>query len=381
MKYLITSESVSEWHPDKMCDQISDAILDACLEQDPDSRVACETLATTWTVIVSWEITTKAKVNYTEIVRKTVKEIGYNENEACYNWDDIWVHLLINTQSPDIAQWVDTGWAGDQWIMYWFATNETDDFMPLSISLAQKLIRKLEEVRHNNTLDYLLPDAKAQVTIEFENHKPKRVDTIVISNQHRQRVSLEQLQKDILEVVIKPVVGDLLDENTILHINPTGRFVIGGPKGDCGLTGRKIIVDTYGWLWRHWWWAFSWKDPSKVDRSWAYIARYIAKNIVASWVCERCEVQLAYAIWVAEPVSIYVDTFGTSDVDTKVIVKAVEENFDLTPAWIIKTLNLKNPIYRKTAKWWHFGRDDVSWEKTDKKEVFDFFKKIDNSIK
>ena len=381
MKYLITSESVSEWHPDKMCDQISDAILDACLEQDPDSRVACETLATTWTVIVSWEITTKAKVNYTEIVRKTVKEIGYNENEACYNWDDIWVHLLINTQSPDIAQWVDTGWAGDQWIMYWFATNETDDFMPLSISLAQKLIRKLEEVRHNNTLDYLLPDAKAQVTIEFENHKPKRVDTIVISNQHRQRVSLEQLQKDILEVVIKPVVGDLLDENTILHINPTGRFVIGGPKGDCGLTGRKIIVDTYGWLWRHWWWAFSWKDPSKVDRSWAYIARYVAKNIVASWVCERCEVQLAYAIWVAEPVSIYVDTFGTSDVDTKVIVKAVEENFDLTPAWIIKTLNLKNPIYRKTAKWWHFGRDDVSWEKTDKKEVFDFFKKIDNSIK
>lgn len=374
MKYLITSESVSEWHPDKMCDQISDAILDACLEQDPDSRVACETLATTWTVIVSWEITTKAKVNYTEIVRKTVKEIGYNENEACYNWDDIWVHLLINTQSPDIAQWVDTGWAGDQWIMYWFATNETDDFMPLSISLAQKLIRKLEEVRHNNTLDYLLPDAKAQVTIEFENHKPKRVDTIVISNQHRQRVSLEQLQKDILEVVIKPVVGDLLDENTILHINPTGRFVIGGPKGDCGLTGRKIIVDTYGWLWRHWWWAFSWKDPSKVDRSWAYIARYVAKNIVASWVCERCEVQLAYAIWVAEPVSIYVDTFGTSDVDTKVIVKAVEENFDLTPAWIIKTLNLKNPIYRKTAKWWHFGRDDVSWEKTDKKEVFEKLK-------
>lgn len=374
MKYLITSESVSEWHPDKMCDQISDAILDACLEQDPDSRVACETLATTWTVIVSWEITTKAKVNYTEIVRKTVKEIGYNENEACYNWDDIWVHLLINTQSPDIAQWVDTGWAGDQWIMYWFATNETDDFMPLSISLAHKLIRKLEEVRHNNTLDYLLPDAKAQVTIEFENHKPKRVDTIVISNQHRQRVSLEQLQKDILEVVIKPVVGDLLDENTILHINPTGRFVIGGPKGDCGLTGRKIIVDTYGWLWRHWWWAFSWKDPSKVDRSWAYIARYIAKNIVASWVCERCEVQLAYAIWVAEPVSIYVDTFGTSDVDTKVIVKAVEENFDLTPAWIIKTLNLKNPIYRKTAKWWHFGRDDVSWEKTDKKEVFEKLK-------
>ena len=374
MKYLITSESVSEGHPDKMCDQISDAILDACLKQDPDSRVACETLATTWTVIVSWEITTKALVNYTEIVRKTVKEIGYNEAEACYNWDDIWVHLLINTQSPDIAQWVNTWWAGDQWIMYGFATNETEDLMPLSISLAHRLIRKLEEVRHDNTLDYLLPDAKVQVTIEFENHIPKRVDTIVVSNQHRERVSLEELQKGILEKVIKPVVWDLLDDDTILHINPTGRFVIGGPKWDCGLTGRKIIVDTYGWLGRHGWWAFSWKDPSKVDRSWAYIARYVAKNIVASWICDKCEVQLGYAIWVAEPVSVYVDTFWTSNIPTEDIIKTIRDNFDLTPDGIIKTLDLKQPIYRKTAKWGHFGRDDVSWEKTDMKDVFEKLK-------
>ena len=374
MKYLITSESVSEGHPDKMCDQISDAILDACLEQDPDSRVACETLATTWTVVVSGEITTKARVDYTAIVRKTVKEIGYNEHEACYDWDEIWVHLLINTQSPDIAQGVDTGWAGDQWIMYGFATNETENLLPLSISLAHKLIRKLEKVRKNGTLDYLLPDAKAQVTIEFENHKPKRVDTIVISNQHRERVSLEELKKWILEEVIKPVVWDLLDENTILHINPTWRFVIGGPKWDCGLTWRKIIVDTYGWLGRHGGGAFSWKDPSKVDRSWAYIARYVAKNIVASWICEKCEVQLWYAIWIAKPVSVYVDTFGTSNVKTEDIVNAINDNFDLSPDWIIKTLNLKQPIYRKTATWWHFGRDDVSWEKIDKKEVFEKLK-------
>ncbi len=370
MKYLITSESVSEGHPDKMCDQISDAILDACLEQDPDSRVACETLATTWTVIVSGEITTKASVNYTEIVRNTVKEIWYNEPEACFDGDEIGVHLLINTQSPDIAQWVNTGWAGDQWIMFGFATNETDNYLPLSISLAHKLIKKLEEVRKEGTLDYLLPDAKAQVTIEFENHKPKRVDTIVVSNQHRERVSLEELQKWILKEVIKPVVWDLLDENTILHINPTGRFVIGWPRGDCGLTGRKIIVDTYGWLGRHGWGAFSWKDPSKVDRSGAYVARYVAKNIVASWICDKCEVQLGYAIWVAEPVSVYIDTFWTEKVSIEKIIETIKKNFDLTPDGIIKMLNLKQPIYRKTATGWHFGRDDVSWEKLDKVEVF-----------
>ncbi len=370
MKYLITSESVSEWHPDKMCDQISDAILDACLEQDPNSRVACETMATTGTVIVSGEITTKAQVNYTEIVRNTVKEIGYNETEACFDGDEIWVHLMINTQSPDIAMWVNTGWAGDQGIMFGYATNETDNYLPLPISLAHKLIKKAEEVRHKKILPYLLPDAKAQVTVEFENHKPLRVDTVVLSNQHRDSVSLKDLQAGILEEVIKPVLWDLLDENTILHINPTGRFVIGGPKWDCGLTGRKIIVDTYGWLGRHWGWAFSGKDPSKVDRSWAYIARYIAKNIVASNICDRCEVQLGYAIWVAEPVSIYVETFGTSKVETSKIVEAIKANFDLTPDGIIKTLDLKKPIFKKTASWWHFGRDDVSWEKTDKVEVF-----------
>jgi len=324
MKHLITSESVSEGHPDKMCDQISDAILDACLAEDPNSKVACETLVTTWTVIVSWEITTKANVNYTDIVRKTVNEIGYNETEACFNWDEIWVHLLINTQSPDIAQWVDTGWAWDQWIMFGYATNETENFLPLSISLAHKLIKKLEEVRKNKTLDYLLPDAKAQVTIEFENHIPKRVDTIVVSNQHKESVSLEELQEWILKEVIKPVVWDLLDDNTILHINPTGRFVIWGPKGDCWLTGRKIIVDTYGWLGRHWGWAFSWKDPSKVDRSGAYIARYLAKNIVASGVCERCEIQLWYAIWVVQPVSIHINTFDTEKVEIEKIIKAIE---------------------------------------------------------
>ncbi len=370
MKYLITSESVSEGHPDKMCDQISDAILDACLEQDPNSRVACETLATTWTVIVSGEITTKASVNYTEIVRNTVKEIWYNESEAYFDGDEIGVHLLINTQSPDIAQWVNTGWAGDQWIMFGFATNETDNYLPLSISLAHKLIKKLEEVRKDWILDYLLPDAKVQVTIEFENHKPKRVDTIVVSNQHRERVSLEELQKWILKEVIKPVVWDLLDENTILHINPTGRFVIGWPRGDCGLTGRKIIVDTYGWLGRHGWGAFSWKDPSKVDRSGAYVARYVAKNIVASWICNKCEVQLGYAIWVAEPVSVYIDTFWTEKVNIEEIIETIKNNFDLTPDGIIKMLNLKQPIYRKTATGWHFGRDDVSWEELDKVEVF-----------
>ncbi len=354
-----------------MCDQISDAILDACLAEDPNSRVACETMVTTGTVIVSWEITTKAKLNYTQIVRDTINNIGYNEPEACFMWDEVWVHLLINTQSPDIAQWVDTGWAWDQGIMYWYATDETENFLPLSISLAHKLIRRLQEVRKSWKLDFLLPDAKSQVTVEFEDHKPKRIDTIVISNQHRASVGLEELQKEIFKKVIKPVVWDLIDDNTILHINPTGRFVIGWPKWDCWLTGRKIIVDTYGWLWRHWGWAFSGKDPSKVDRSGAYIARYLAKNIVASWICKKCELQLWYAIWVPQPVSIHVDMFGTWKVSEKKIVKAIKENFDLTPKGIIKILDLKKPIFQKTATGGHFWRDDVSWEKTDKKWVFE----------
>lgn len=371
MKYLITSESVSEGHPDKVCDQISDAILDACLKEDPESRVACECLVTTWTIIVSWEITTKAWVNFQDIARKVVREIWYDCLEAGFSADDASVQILINSQSPDIAQGVNTGWAGDQWIMFWYATNETDNYLPISISYAHKLIKKLEVVRKTKVLDYLLPDAKSQVTVEFENHKPKRIDTIVISNQHTENVSLEDLQKWILEEVIKPVMWDLIDENTILHINPTGRFVIGGPKWDCGLTWRKIIVDTYGWLGRHGWWAFSWKDPSKVDRSWAYIARYIAKNIVASWVCDKCEVQLWYAIWVIQPVSVYVNTFDTEKVWVEKIIETIKNNFDLSPNGIIKTLDLKKPIYQKTATWWHFGRDDVSWEKLDKKEVFE----------
>lgn len=370
MKYYITSESVTSWHPDKLADRISDAVLDACLKQDPDSRVACETLVTTWTVIVSWEITTKAQVNYTDLVRETIKEIWYNEPEACYNWDEVWVHLLINTQSPDIAQWVDTGWAWDQWIMYGYATNESDNYLPLPINLAHKLAKKLQEVREDGTLPYLLPDGKTQVTVEFENHKPVRVDTIVISNQHRARVSQEELKDGIREYVIKPILGDMIDSETILHINPTWKFVIWGPKWDCWLTGRKIIIDTYGWVGRHWGWAFSWKDPSKVDRSGAYIARYLAKNIVASWICDRAEIQLSYAIGVVEPTSIYIDCFGTEKVERKKIIETIENNFDLSQNWIIKKLDLKNPIYKKTTSYGHFGRDDVSWEKLDSVELF-----------
>jgi S-adenosylmethionine synthetase len=370
MKYYITSESVTSGHPDKLCDRISDAVLDACLQQDPDSRVACETLVTTWTVIVSWEITTKAQVNYTDLVRETIKEIGYNEPEACFNWDEVWVHLLINTQSPDIAQWVDTGWAWDQGIMYGYATNESDNYLPLPINLAHKLAKKLQEVRENWTLPYLLPDWKTQVTIEFENHKPVRVDAIVISNQHRASVSLEELKKWIIENVINPVVWDMIDKNTVLHINPTGKFVIWGPKWDCWLTGRKIIIDTYGWVGRHWGGAFSGKDPSKVDRSWAYIARYLAKNIVASGVCDRAEIQLSYAIWVVEPVSIYVDCFWTEKVSREKIIEAIKNNFDLSQNGIIKKLGLKKPIFKKTTSYGHFGRDDVSWEKLDSVDIF-----------
>ena len=321
-------------------------------------------------MIVSWEITTKAQVNYTELVRETIKEIWYNEAEACYDWDEVWVHLLINTQSPDIAQGVDTGWAWDQWIMYGYATNESDNYLPLPINLAHKLSKKLQEVRENWTLSYLLPDGKTQVTVEFEKHKPIRVDTIVISNQHRDSVTQQELKDWIREHVIKPVLGDLIDIETILHINPTGKFVIGWPKWDCGLTGRKIIIDTYGWVGRHWGWAFSWKDPSKVDRSWAYVARYLAKNIVASWVCERAEIQLSYAIWVVEPTSIYVDCFGTEKVSREKIIEAIDMNFDLSQNWIIKLLDLKNPIFKKTSSYGHFWRDDVSWEKLDNIEIF-----------
>lgn len=370
MKTYITSESVSSGHPDKICDQISDAILDACLEQDSNSRVACETLVTTWTVIVSGEITTKAKLDYTSLVRKTICEIGYNETEAHYNWNDVWVHLLINTQSPDIAVWVDSGWAWDQWIMYWYATNETPTFMPAPIYYAHKLAKRLEIVRKENTLPYLLPDWKTQVTVEYIDWKPKRIDTVVISNQHRVNITQEELKSWIKKEVIDFVLWDLIDSETIIHINPTWIFQIGWPKWDCWLTGRKIIVDTYGWIWRHWWWAFSWKDPSKVDRSGAYIARYLAKNIVASGICDKCEVQLSYAIWVVKPVSIYVDFFDTWKVDINFVIETIKANFDLSQNGIIKFLDLRNPIYKKTASYWHFGRDDVSWEKLDSLELF-----------
>ena len=370
MKTYITSESVSSGHPDKICDQISDAILDACLEQDSNSRVACETLVTTWTVIVSGEITTKAKVDYTSLVRKTICEIGYNETEAHYNWNDVWVHLLINTQSPDIAVWVDSGWAWDQWIMYWYATNETPTFMPAPIYHAHKLAKRLETVRKENTLPYLLPDWKTQVTVEYIDWKPRRIDTVVISNQHRVNITQEELKSGIKKEVIDFVLWDLIDKETIIHINPTWIFQIGWPKWDCWLTGRKIIVDTYGWIWRHWWWAFSWKDPSKVDRSWAYIARYLAKNIVASGICDKCEVQLSYAIWVVKPVSIYVDFFDTWKVDINSVIESIKTNFDLSQNGIIKFLDLRNPIYKKTASYGHFGRDDVSWEKLDSLELF-----------
>ncbi len=371
MSTVITSESVTSGHPDKVCDQISDAILDACLEQDSESRVACECLVTTGTIVVSWEITTKAWVNFQDIARKVVREIGYKDLEAWFSADDVSVQILINSQSPDIAQWVDTGWAWDQGIMFGFATNETPNYLPMPISLAHKLWRKLEEVRKDWTLEYLLPDGKTQVSVEYdENENPVRVDTVVISNQHKESVSLEDLQTWITKEVIESEIGDLIDSDTKIHINPTGRFVLGWPKWDCGLTGRKIIVDTYGGVGRHGWWAFSWKDPSKVDRSWAYIARYIAKNIVASWVCDKAEVQLGYAIWVAEPVSIFVNCFGTEKVEKQKIIEAVKNNFDLTPAGIISTLDLKKPIYQKTASFGHFWRDDVSWEQLDKVDIF-----------
>ncbi len=370
MKHLITSESVTCGHPDKMCDQISDAILDACLAQDPWSRVACECMTTTGTVIVSWEITTNAWVNFQDIVRNVVRDIGYNSLQAGFSADDISVQILINSQSPDIAQWVDTGGAGDQWIMYGYATNENDAYMPTPIYLAHKLAKRLEQVRRDGTLPYLLPDGKTQVTCEYDDEKLLRIDTIVISNQHSPDVSLDELQNGIKHHVIEPELGDLLDADTVYHINPTGKFEIGWPKGDCGLTGRKIIIDTYGGVGRHGGGAFSGKDPSKVDRSGAYIARYLAKNIVASGVCERCEIQLWYAIWVKNPVSIYVNCFETQKVPESDIIAVIKEHFDLSPNGIISLLDLKQPIYQKTATYGHFWRDDVSWEKTDATWVF-----------
>jgi len=369
-RFLFTSESVTEGHPDKIADQISDAILDACLQQDPLSRVACETLTCTGLVVVAGEITTQAYVDFQTLVRETVREIGYDDALKGFDCNTCGVISTINRQSPDIAQGVDTGGAGDQGMMFGFATNETPELMPAPISLAHRLAEKLTEVRKNGKLPYLRPDGKSQVTVEYDsNYRPVRVDAVVISTQHAEEVGNEQLRKEILEQVIKAVIpAELLDAKTKYHINPTGRFVIGGPMGDTGLTGRKIIVDTYGGMGRHGGGAFSGKDPTKVDRSAAYMARYVAKNIVAAGLADRCEVQLAYAIGVAEPVSVRIDTFGTGTVSEQRLIELVRENFKLTPKGIIESLNLRRPIFKKTAAYGHFGRsgESFTWEATDK---------------
>ena len=371
-RFLFTSESVTEGHPDKIADQISDAILDACLAEDPTSRVACETLTATGLVVIAGEITTKAYVDFQTLVRGTIQAIGYDN--ALYGFDSNTCAVIssINKQSGDIAMGVDTGGAGDQGMMFGYATNETPELMPAPISLAHKLTLRLTEVRKSGLLPYLRPDGKSQVTVEYdENHKPVRVDAVVISTQHAETISTEQLRADILKHVIQAAVpAHLLDADTKYHINPTGRFVIGGPMGDTGLTGRKIIVDTYGGMGRHGGGAFSGKDPTKVDRSAAYMARYIAKNIVAAGLADRCEVELAYAIGVADPVSVLVDTFGTAKIEEAKIEELVRKNFKLTPKGIIESLNLRRPIYRKTAAYGHFGRSDkdFTWEATDKAE-------------
>jgi S-adenosylmethionine synthetase len=361
---------VTEGHPDKIADQISDAILDACFEQDQYSRVACETLTATGLVVIAGEITTKAYVDFQTLVRGVVASIGYDN--ALYGFDSNTCAVIssINKQSGDIAMGVDTGGAGDQGMMFGYATNENADYMPTPISLAHKLTLKLTEVRKKGLLPYLRPDGKSQVTVEYDsNHKPVRVDAVVISTQHSETVTNEELRSDILKHVIQATIpSNLLDADTKYHINPTGRFVIGGPMGDTGLTGRKIIVDTYGGMGRHGGGAFSGKDPTKVDRSAAYMARYIAKNVVAAGLADRCEVQLAYAIGVADPVSVLVETFGTGKVQEAIIEDLVKKNFKLTPKGIIESLNLRRPIYRKTAAYGHFGRNDsdFTWEATDK---------------
>ena len=368
--FLFTSESVTEGHPDKMADQISDAILDACFAQDPFSRVACETLTATGLVVIAGEITTKAYVDFQSLVRGVVASIGYDN--ALYGFDSNTCAVIstINKQSGDIAMGVDTGGAGDQGMMFGYASNETPELMPAPISFAHKLALKLTEVRKTGLLQYLRPDGKSQVTVEYdENHKPVRIDAVVISTQHSETITTEELREDILKHVIQATLpAELLDEDTKYHINPTGRFVIGGPMGDTGLTGRKIIVDTYGGMGRHGGGAFSGKDPTKVDRSAAYMARYIAKNIVAAGLADRCEVQLAYAIGVAEPVSVLVDTFGTGKIDRDKLEKIVRDNFKLTPKGIIESLDLRRPIYRKTAAYGHFGRaeKEFTWEAVDK---------------
>jgi S-adenosylmethionine synthetase len=366
--FLFTSESVTEGHPDKIADHISDAILDAILAQDPTARVACETLVTTGLAVVAGEITTKADVNYKQIIRETIEEIGYNNAEFGYDSNTCSVIDAIGTQSPDISQGVDTGGAGDQGLMFGFACNETPELMPMPIQLAHNLTRRLSQVRRDGTIPYLRPDGKSQVSIEYRDGRPFRVEAVVISSQTAD-LDIEDIRADIMEHVIKPVIpAEMIDDNTKYHINPTGKFVIGGPMGDAGVTGRKIIVDTYGGYAPHGGGAFSGKDPTKVDRSAAYMARYIAKNVVAAGLADKCTVQLAYAIGVAEPVSVLIDSHGTGTIDDERIADIVRENFTLTPAAIIETLDLRRPIYKQTARFGHFGRsnDEFSWEVTDK---------------
>lgn len=381
-----TSESVSEGHPDKICDQISDAVLDACITKDKHSRVACECFTTTGLVLVGGEITTRTYVDIQEVARSVVREIGYDNPDYGLDWESMAVLNSIHSQSPDIAQGVDghglkefegKQGAGDQGMMFGFACTETEELMPAPIILAHKILQKASQVRKNKEIAWMRPDAKSQVTIEYDGHKPVRISTVVLSQQHDEKTSLghvleySEIRETLIEQVIKPVLGPtgLLDESTNYFINPTGRFVIGGPAGDTGLTGRKIIVDSYGGMGRHGGGAFSGKDPSKVDRSAAYMARYVAKNVVAAGLAERCELELAYAIGVPEPISVLVETFGTAKVDETAIARAITKVFDLTPHGIIETLQLKNPIYRATAAYGHFGRDGFSWEKTDKVEA------------
>ncbi|WP_202901677.1 methionine adenosyltransferase [Bryobacter aggregatus] len=369
MKRIFTSESVTEGHPDKMADQISDAVLDAVLAEDPTGRVACEVLVTTGICVVAGEITTTTYVDVPDLARKVIKEIGFDDAAFGYDGNTCGVLNVIQRQSPHIAMGVDTGGAGDQGLMFGYACNETPELMPLPIILSHKLVRKLSEVRRAGTLSYLRPDGKSQVSVEYNGDQPVRIDAVVISTQHGDDVSTEQLRADVKKLIIDAVLpADMVDGDTKIHINPTGRFVIGGPNGDTGLTGRKIIVDTYGGMGRHGGGAFSGKDPTKVDRSACYMARYIAKNIVAAGLADRCEVQLAYAIGVAEPVSVLVDTFGTGTVSSEKLTEIVRANFKLTPKGIIESLDLRRPIYRDTAAFGHFGRteDTFTWEKTDK---------------